>query len=300
MAGERRVRVDAARLLEDLDTGEILDPFENRGGGRLVDVLGDRHRQERAVHLAVEAGFHVLDRYVDPAREPSEDLRPVAVSTDDVPVDGDGEHPFVVGENAAFGVEDPTALGQQRDRAPLGLLDFFLEPGLLDGLQEPQARADEAEQHRSDECEHAEARGAFVESHPDSLPVTQPSCWSSRPRSWELFVTRRTVCALGASERGIRSVACSAGAVQAGPRIFRHQRLSGNRTGDISAPVSATIRITLGMFAGQGFSSPMKIRTTGSIASPAAQPSPTKIAFSHHCGSAVISANRPATDARRP
>ena len=179
VAGERRVRVDAARLLEDLHTGKVFDSFEDRRRGGLVDVLGHRHRQERAVHLAVEARLHVFDRHVDPTGQTPEDLGTVAVSSDDIPVDGNRQDALVVGEDPTFGIEDPSPFGQKRNRPTLGLLDLFLEAGLLDGLQEPQARADEAEQHRPHESEHAEARGAFVESHSDSLPVTQPSC-----RSW--------------------------------------------------------------------------------------------------------------------
>ncbi len=81
----------------------------------LVDVLGDGHRQERAVDAAVVALLHLLDRDIDPAGQSPEDLGAVVRAADEFPVDGDGEHPLVVGEDPAVGVEDATTLGEQRE-----------------------------------------------------------------------------------------------------------------------------------------------------------------------------------------
>ena len=74
VTGQRRVRIHPSRFFHHHDAGEILDPFENRGGRRLVDVLGHRHRQEVAVDLCVVAFLHLLDRHIEPARQTTEDL----------------------------------------------------------------------------------------------------------------------------------------------------------------------------------------------------------------------------------
>ena len=155
VAGERRVRIHAARLLLDRHAGQVLDAFLDRGGRAFVDVLGHGHRQERAVHLALEARFHVLDGHVDPARQAPEDLGAVLVAAQHRPVDRHGEHALVVGHDATVGIEDPATFGQQRDRAQLGGVHLLLERLLLDGLQEPEAGTDEAEQQGADEREHA-------------------------------------------------------------------------------------------------------------------------------------------------
>ena len=103
--------------------------------------------------------------HVDPAGEAAEDLGAVAVAADDRPVDRHGEHALVVGHDAPVGVEDPPPLGQQRDGAQLGGVDLLLQRLLLDGLQEPQAGADQAEQQGADEREHSEAGRPFVDGH---------------------------------------------------------------------------------------------------------------------------------------
>ena len=176
MAGDRRVRVhDASRLFEDLHPGEVFDALLDGDGGALVDVLGDRHGQERAVHLAVEPGLHLLDRNVDPTGQAAEDLGAVGAVADHFPVDADGEHAVVVSEDAPFGVEHAATFGQQRDRAELRGVDLCLQRLLLDGLQEPQACADESEQQHADEREHAEAGGVLVSGHattPRSIDTT--------------------------------------------------------------------------------------------------------------------------------
>ena len=174
MAGERRVGIHASRLLEDLDTGEVLDAFLDRDGRAFVDVLGNRHRQERAVHLTVESRLHLLDRHIDPTRQAPEDLGSVVTVANHLPVDRDGEHPIVVGQDPAFGVEDAATLGQQRDVTQLGGVDLGLQRLLLDGLQEPQPCADEPEEQCGHEREHAESGGSLVSSH-----ETTTESWTS-------------------------------------------------------------------------------------------------------------------------
>ena len=87
MTRQRRVGIDPPRLLEDLHAGKVLDAFLQGDRRALVDVLGDGHRQERAVHLALEPGLHLLDGHVDPARQASEDLGAVVAVADHFPVD---------------------------------------------------------------------------------------------------------------------------------------------------------------------------------------------------------------------
>ena len=173
VARQRGVRVDPPRLLDDDDPGQVLDPLHDRRRGALVDALGDRHRQIRAVHLAVETLLHLLDRNVDPSGQAAEDLGAVGLAADHIPLDGDGQDARVVGEDPPVGVEDPASLGKQRDGAQLGDVDLGLQRLLLDGLEEPEARPDEPEQQHADEREDAKARGPLVNSH-----------WNSLPNSW--------------------------------------------------------------------------------------------------------------------
>jgi hypothetical protein len=165
VTGDRRIRIDPTRLFEDLDPGEVLDAFLDGDGGAFVDVLGDGHGQEGAVHLALEPSFHLLDRHVHPARQSTEDLGAIGSVADHAPVDGDGEDPIVVRQDATLCVEDATAFGQQRQGAQLGGVDLGLQGLLLDGLQEPDARADEPEHHRADERQDTEASSALVSGH---------------------------------------------------------------------------------------------------------------------------------------
>ncbi len=102
----RRVGVHPLPLGEDVQAGEVLGAFEQRRRRGLVDPLLDRHREERAVDLGLEATLHVLDRDVDPRRQAPEDLEPVGPAAQLLPVDGDGEHALVVGEDAPVDVED--------------------------------------------------------------------------------------------------------------------------------------------------------------------------------------------------
>ncbi len=162
-------------MFDDLDARQVLDPFEQRGCGSLVDVLGDRHRQERAVEAAVEPTLHLLDRDPDPTRHPTEDLGAACLATDDLPVDPYGQHTFVVSNDATIRIENAAPLRQQRHRAALRLVDLFLKTLLLDGLQKPEPGADKPEQHRADERQDSEARGPLVYCHRTILPVTQPS-----------------------------------------------------------------------------------------------------------------------------
>ncbi len=172
MAGQRRVGIDPPRLFEDLDARKVLDAFLEGDGGALVDVLGHGHRQERAVHLAVEPGLHLLDGHVDPPRQATEDLRAVVAVANHFPIDADGEDPVVVREDPTLGVEDATALGQQRNRAQFRRVDLGLQRLLLDGLQEPQTRTDEAEQQHADEREHAKAGSSLVSGHVAAAPCS--------------------------------------------------------------------------------------------------------------------------------
>ena len=78
---------------------------------------------------------------------------------------GDGEDTPVVGEDPASRVEDAAALGDQDLGAPLTVVDLRLQRVALNGLQEPQASADRAEEDDRDESERAKPGRAFVNCH---------------------------------------------------------------------------------------------------------------------------------------
>ena len=94
------------------------------------------------------------------------------------------EHGVVVGHDAPVDVEDPSPLGHQPDGLGLAGVDDLLQRVGLHGLQEPQARPHGTEQQRGHEGEDAQAGGALVSSHGDSLTsgcaieraVTSVSC----------------------------------------------------------------------------------------------------------------------------
>ena len=115
--------------------------------------------------LRFEARLHVLDRHVDPRREAPEDLRRSVLRAQLLPVDGDGEHPLVVGEDPAVDVEDPAAFRRDPHGARLGDVSSLLQLLGLHRLQEPQTDTEQREQDHADEGEHAEAGRASVNRH---------------------------------------------------------------------------------------------------------------------------------------
>ena len=188
------------------------------------------------------------------------------------------EHPLVVGEDAARGVEDAAALGHQPHRLGLAGVDGLLQRLRLHRLQEPQPHPHRAEQQRGDDGEHAESGGALVSRHGDqSAPRRRRSRGSHRS------VTRS-----------------SRGAFHSGSLTRMHQRPTGTSTALITAaPTPTTTDDDDRSAASNGCSSPMNARITGTSASPTAAPSPVKIAASHHGGRTVIDDARSRPRSRR-
>ena len=132
MAGQRRVRVDALPLLDDLDAREVFAALLQVRHRVFVDVFFQRQRQQRAVPLAlgalrdrrfaearVVAALEIDDRDLQRAGQPLEH-RLASLRFDHAPVDGDGEDALVVGHDPTLGIEDPTALRRDQDLSDLG------------------------------------------------------------------------------------------------------------------------------------------------------------------------------------
>ena len=171
VARQRGVRIRAAPLRHDRHAGEVLDPLLEGDRDRFLDVLPQRQRPVPAVGVGVVALLHLVDRHLQPAGQAGEDLGPVGVVADHLPLDGDGEHAGVVGEDPPVGIEDPSPLGHEADDLRLAGVDRALQRVGLHGLQEPQPGADGPEQQGRDEGKDAEAGGTLVSSHGTSLSL---------------------------------------------------------------------------------------------------------------------------------
>ena len=169
VARHRGVGIRSPPLRHDRHAGKVLDPFLEGDRDRFLDVCLQRQRPVAAVGVGVVARLHLLDRHLQPSRQSGEHLGPIRVVVDHVPLDGDGEHPRVVGEDPPVGIEDPPPLRDEVDDLRLAGVDRPLQRIGLHGLQEPQPGADGPEQQGRDEGEDAEARGALVSSHGTSL-----------------------------------------------------------------------------------------------------------------------------------
>ena len=175
VAGQRSVRVVPPPALDDRDARKVLAALLDRHRHVGRHALLQRQRLVAAVALGVVAGLHVCHRHVEPPGEAGEQLGPVGVATDHVPVDGNGQYPLVVGEDPALGVEDAPPLRYQLHGFGLAGVDGLLQRVGLDGLQEPQPRPHRPEEQRGDDGEDAEAGGALVSRHrrPPGGPSTQ-------------------------------------------------------------------------------------------------------------------------------
>ena len=169
VGGMGRVRIYAPGFGQDLDAGEVLNPFKDCDGGRFVNVFPDRHREERAVLVRVETSLHLLDRHVDPTRQALEDLLALRLAAQHLPVNRNRQNPFVVSQNPAMSVKNSATFGGQSNDSSLGLGHAFLELFCLDGLEEPQPNAQQGEQHHADKGENSEARSSAVNCHGSSL-----------------------------------------------------------------------------------------------------------------------------------
>ena len=110
MTGQRRIRVDPTRLFNDGHTRQIFYPLFDRDGDPFVDVLSDWHWQKGAVDVALESGLHLFNRHVYPPRQPTKDLCAIVGSANNFPINANGEHPLVVGNDPAIEIENPAAL----------------------------------------------------------------------------------------------------------------------------------------------------------------------------------------------
>ncbi len=182
VAGERRIRIDALPLLDDLDAGEVFAALLQVGDGVLVDTFLQRKRQQCAEALTLgalrdgrlaEARFvatlQVDDRHLQRARQTVEERVAILLLLDRAPVDRDREDALVVGHDPTLGIEDATALGRDQDFAELGCRYALLVRRGLDTLQEPQPSAECTDQQRRDQRQHPEASGALIDRHDDIL-----------------------------------------------------------------------------------------------------------------------------------
>ena len=178
VAGQRRVRIHTLPLLDDLNAREVLAALLQVRDRVFVDVFLQRQRQQRAEALTlgalgdgrraearVVALLQIDDRHLQRTGEPFEQPLAVLRLLDHAPVDGDGEDPLVVGHDPALGIEDAAAFGRDQDLAQLGGRHLRLEAGGLDTLQEPQARAEKADQQHRYQRQHSEPGGAPIDCH---------------------------------------------------------------------------------------------------------------------------------------
>ena len=182
VAGERRIRIDALPLLDDLDAGEVFAALLQVGDGVFVDTFLQRKWQQCAEALTLralrdgrfaEARFvptlQVDDRHLQRARQSVEERVAILLLLDRAPVDRDREDALVVGHDPTLGIEDASALGRDQHFAELGCRDALLVRRGLDTLQEPQSGAECTDQQRRDQRQHPEAGGALIDRHDDIL-----------------------------------------------------------------------------------------------------------------------------------
>ena len=180
MGRQRRIGIHALVLLGDVDARIVLTALHEEVDRGLVDVFLQWQGQQRIELLLfltprrllvtrVVPAHQIVDRCLQRTRQPCEQLQPVARLAYDLPVDGDSEEAFVVGNDTPQRVEDATTLRSDIHRTGLGRGDLGLVIVGLHALQEPQAHSQQADEDQRNGGEDPEASGALVNGHFDSL-----------------------------------------------------------------------------------------------------------------------------------